>query len=232
MKLPGLPSPTEYEASQTDPYNKPSNYLLIFHLPKTISSKTSSPPPPANSAAAAAAKSIMQTCIFSFNAPPPPPPLNSSPLSLKTHQPNTLFFTSTVTQRPSILSAPPPSRKLLCKPPAGKYISDDYLVISAKEVEELVKGGRNVPLIIDFYATWCGPCILMAQELEMLAVEYENNAMIVKVDTDDEYEFARDMQVRGLPTLYFISPDPNKDAIRTEGLIPIQMMRDILDNDM
>ncbi|THG23989.1 hypothetical protein TEA_012961 [Camellia sinensis var. sinensis] len=65
-----------------------------------------------------------------------------------------------------------------------------------------------------------------------LAVEYESNAIIVKVDTDDEYEFARDMQVRGLPTLYFISPDPNKDAIRTEGLIPIQMMRDIIDNQM
>lgn len=104
--------------------------------------------------------------------------------------------------------------------------------LSAQEVQELVRGERNVPLIIDFYATWCGPCILMAQELEMLAVEYENNAMIVKVDTDDEYDFARDMQVRGLPTLYFISPDPNKEAIRTEGLIPIQMMRDILDNEM
>jgi len=66
----------------------------------------------------------------------------------------------------------------------------------------------------------------------MLAVEYENNALIVKVDTDDEYEFAHDMQVRGLPTVYFISPDPNKEAVRTEGLIPIQMMRDILDNEM
>ncbi|KAL2234338.1 UNVERIFIED_CONTAM: Thioredoxin-like protein CITRX2, chloroplastic [Sesamum indicum] len=110
--------------------------------------------------------------------------------------------------------------------------SSETKKISSKEVQELVKGERNVPLIIDFYATWCGPCILMAQELEMLAVEYENNAIIVKVDTDDEYEFARDMQVRGLPTLYFISPDPNKDAIRTEGLIPIQMMRDILDNEM
>ena len=40
------------------------------------------------------------------------------------------------------------------------------------------------------------------------------------------------LQVRGLPTLYFMSPDPNKDAIRTEGLIPIQMMRDIIDNQM
>lgn len=39
-------------------------------------------------------------------------------------------------------------------------------------------------------------------------------------------------QVRGLPTLYFISPDSSKDAIRTEGLIPIQMMRDIIDNDL
>ncbi|KAK4775183.1 hypothetical protein SAY86_010118 [Trapa natans] len=104
--------------------------------------------------------------------------------------------------------------------------------MSAQEVQDLVRGERNVPLIIDFYATWCGPCILMAQELEMLAVQYESNAMIVKVDTDDEYEFARDMQVRGLPTLYFISPDPNKEAIRTEGLVPIQMMRDIIDNEM
>lgn len=39
-------------------------------------------------------------------------------------------------------------------------------------------------------------------------------------------------QVRGLPTLLFISPDSSKDAIRTEGLIPLQMMRDIIDNEM
>ena len=104
-------------------------------------------------------------------------------------------------------------------------------------------------------------CWIILVFVKQLAVEYESNAMIVKVDTDDEYEFARDMQVnsysltfyfffhesplsvsmwkqifnmqvRGLPTLLFISPDPSKDAIRTEGLIPIQMMRDIIDNDM
>lgn len=95
-----------------------------------------------------------------------------------------------------------------------------------------MKGKRDVPLIVDFYATWCGPCVLMAQELEMLAVEYENNVLFVKVDTDDEYEFSRDMQVRGLPTLIFISPDPSRDAIRTEGLIPTQMIRNIINNDM
>ncbi|XP_028552107.1 thioredoxin-like protein CITRX, chloroplastic isoform X1 [Dendrobium catenatum] len=115
------------------------------------------------------------------------------------------------------------------------YIEEDYLVqkkVTAKELEEIVRGERSIPIVLDFYATWCGPCILMAQDLEMLAVEYEENVLFVKVDTDDEYELAQDMQVRGLPTLYFISPDPTKNAIRTEGLIPREMIKNIIDNEM
>ncbi|KAJ3709342.1 hypothetical protein LUZ61_013047 [Rhynchospora tenuis] len=119
-------------------------------------------------------------------------------------------------------------------PNPKRYLGDNYVVkkVTAKQVAEMVKRERKLPLIVDFYATWCGPCVHMAQELEMLAVEYEDNALFVKVDTDDEYEFARDMQVRGLPTLYFISPDPKKNAIRTEGLVPTSMIKDIIDNEM
>ncbi|KAJ7949360.1 Thioredoxin-like protein CITRX, chloroplastic [Quillaja saponaria] len=58
------------------------------------------------------------------------------------------------------------------KPYTRKHVREDYLVkkLSAHEIQELVRGEINVPLIIDFCATWCGPCILLAQELEMLAV--------------------------------------------------------------
>ncbi|KAI3837904.1 hypothetical protein MKX03_019419 [Papaver bracteatum] len=157
---------------------------------------------------------------------------NSSP---KTHRCNLFSSSSTINKpnNPTNLSSIT-TRKLLCKPPNGKHVREDYLVkkYSAEEIQELVRGDRTVPVILDFYATWCGPCILMAQELEMLAVEYEKDALFIKVDTDDEHEFARDMQVRGLPTLLFISPDPKKDAIRTEGLIPKQMIRDIINNEM
>ncbi|KAI4332965.1 hypothetical protein L6164_017829 [Bauhinia variegata] len=191
----------------------------------------------------------MAVTLLHSHAPPSQsiakfPPFSSSssssrPLCISLAQPSSVThqrypFLTTTNPNNSHLSLSVVPRKLLCKPPQGKHVREDYLVknLSAQEVQELVRGERKVPLIIDFFATWCGPCILMAQELEMLAVEYEKNVMIVKVDTDDEYEFARDMQVRGLPTLFFVSPDPNKDAIRTEGLIPIQMMRDILDKEM
>lgn len=45
--------------------------------------------------------------------------------------------------------------------------------MTAKQVEEMVKRERELPLIIGFYATWCGPCVHMAQELEMVHLSSE-----------------------------------------------------------
>ena len=60
------------------------------------------------------------------------------------------------------------------------------------------------PAVIDFYATWCGPCRMIAPILKDLAKEYGDSIVIYKVDTDKEKELASAMGIRSLPTIVFI----------------------------
>ena len=60
------------------------------------------------------------------------------------------------------------------------------------------------PAIIDFYADWCGPCKMIAPILEELAVEYEDQIYIYKIDTEAEQELAAAFGIRSIPTLLFV----------------------------
>ena len=60
------------------------------------------------------------------------------------------------------------------------------------------------PAVIDFYATWCGPCRMVAPILKDLAKEYGNSIVIYKVDTDREKELSGAMGIQSLPTIVFI----------------------------
>ena len=60
------------------------------------------------------------------------------------------------------------------------------------------------PCVIDFYATWCGPCRMVAPILKDLAKEYGDSIVIYKVDTDKEKELSMAMGIRSLPTIVFI----------------------------
>eukprot|EP00475_Leptophrys_vorax_P028054 TRINITY_DN40321_c0_g1_i1.p1 TRINITY_DN40321_c0_g1~~TRINITY_DN40321_c0_g1_i1.p1 ORF type:complete len:175 (-),score=4.78 TRINITY_DN40321_c0_g1_i1:182-706(-) len=101
--------------------------------------------------------------------------------------------------------------------------------VNSKELDDLLTGDRELPMVIDFYATWCGPCILLAQELEQLAVEYHGQVQFLKVDTDEEYELANQLEIRGLPTVVFVSTDKTKLAVRTEGLLPIPTIKQLIE---
>ncbi len=60
------------------------------------------------------------------------------------------------------------------------------------------------PAIIDFYATWCGPCKMLSPVLEELAAEYGDKLVIYKIDTDKEKELAGAFGIRSVPTLLFV----------------------------
>lgn len=66
--------------------------------------------------------------------------------------------------------------------------------------EELITGSK-LPVLVDFYATWCGPCQLMAQILEQINPEISQKVQIVKIDTDKYPQLASQFQIQALPTL-------------------------------
>ena len=65
----------------------------------------------------------------------------------------------------------------------------------------------RIPVIIDFYATWCGPCKALAPQIERLAKEYEGRVKVLKVDVDKNEALASAARIQSIPTMFFISID-------------------------
>ena len=76
------------------------------------------------------------------------------------------------------------------------------LVITEENYEELVASGK--PLVIDFWATWCGPCKKIGPDIEALATEYESQAIIGKCDVEENDDLASRFGIRNVPTVLFI----------------------------
>ena len=83
------------------------------------------------------------------------------------------------------------------------------------------------PAIVDFYATWCGPCKRVAPVLEELAKEYDGKIVIYKVDTDQEQELARAFGITSIPTLLFIPM--NGDPQVANGALPKENLKQAID---
>ncbi len=87
-----------------------------------------------------------------------------------------------------------------------KLTKDEFLtrVANYKESPDEWKYLGDKPAIVDFYASWCGPCKAIAPILEELAVEYSGKIYIYKVNTEEEEELASVFDIRNIPSLLFV----------------------------
>lgn len=83
------------------------------------------------------------------------------------------------------------------------------LAINQDNYEEIIASGK--PVVIDFWAEWCGPCRMISPIVDELAAEYEGRALIVKCDVEQNDEITMKYGVRNIPTIVFI-----KDGVQVD----------------
>ena len=84
----------------------------------------------------------------------------------------------------------------------------------------------ELPVVVDFWAPWCGPCKMVAPVLDKLAKEFAGKVLVAKVNTDENAQWAGKYSVQGIPTMLFIA---NGKVLHTQvGALPERSLRDLV----
>ncbi len=120
---------------------------------------------------------------------------------------------------------------MACSPKQGNSDSQSGNVSVTSEEEtasnaskdEIVDSSSSKIIVIDFFATWCGPCKAMAPAMEQMQEKYGDKIIIRKIDVDEEQALAQQYQIESIPTLVVISPS-GEVLDKVVGAQPVEVL--------
>ena len=101
--------------------------------------------------------------------------------------------------------------------------------VTAKDFDTVVMKS-TVPVVVDFWAEWCGPCRALAPTLDQLAETNNGKIVVVKVNVDEEPDLAMNFNVQSIPTLLFVKNGELQDQL--VGNSPLTKLQEIIDKMM
>lgn len=107
-------------------------------------------------------------------------------------------------------------------------MSENTVKLTQENFDAVISGGQLV--VVDFWATWCGPCRMVAPVIEGLADRFAGKAVVGKVDVDEQPRLAERYGVMSIPTVVFLKN--GQEVRRMVGAMPEQAYLDVIEANL